>query len=96
MEAATAPEPPQLLVPSKEVQQAAEKEKQASERIQRRKAEAEERARRKKYAERKARREAARVALQQQEQQPLRSQVGIVALGRGDDQSRWGGGAFGN
>ena len=74
----------------KEVQQATEKDKQA-ERAERRKAEAEERARRRKYAERKARREAARLAMQQQEQQVSRQQPGIMAFGRDDGGSSFSG-----
>jgi hypothetical protein len=97
-----APESPQFLLASGETQraaenearQAAERQKQTAERIERRKAE--ERARRKKNAEHKARREAARLALQQQEEQPGRSQAAIVALGREDGQARWSGPVFGH
>lgn len=54
VQAIAAPEAPQPLPVSGELQQATEKQKQASARIERPKAEAEERARRKKYAERKS------------------------------------------
>jgi len=83
-------EAPAPTPPVKEAQQAPEKDKQA-ERAERRKAEAEERARRRKYAERKAKREAARLAMQQQEQ-VSRQQPGIMAFGRDDG----GGNFFGN
>jgi hypothetical protein len=62
-------------------------QKQGSEGIERWKAEAEERASRKRYAERKASREAARLAHQQQEQQPP-MRACLVAFGRDDEQSR--------
>jgi hypothetical protein len=87
---------PSQLPPSEETQaqpQPSETESQA-ERAERKMVQAEERARRKRHAERKARREAAR-AKQREQQQLLRQQPGIMAFGRGDEQSI-AGGFFGN
>ena len=95
-ETAASSEPAHIVAPVNSVQESSDNDRQAK-LAERRKVEDQDRARRK-NAERKARHQAARLVKQQREQQQQEPmpQPGILAFGRDADQSRGGGGFFGN